>query len=249
MRDLTVKQLAKTSGVSVRTLHFYDEIGLLKPAYLGANGYRRYGRREVLRLQQILFYREFDIPLKEVAALLEQPAEAQIALLEAQRERIAAEARRKRLVVRTIDRTIAELKGERVMKNAELYEGIRPEKQAEHEAWLVGRYGEDMRTEIERSRGHFGDDVPERMRALHDIEQALAERMRAGDAPDAAEVQPLVERHRAWVASMWGRDCTSEAHAGLAGLYEEHADFRARYEAIVPGFTNWLVAAIRATAA
>lgn len=248
MRDLTVKQLAKASGVSVRTLHLYDEIGLLKPAYVGANGYRRYGRREMLRLQQILFYREFDIPLKEIAGLLEQPAQAQIALLEAQRERMAAEARRKRLVVRTIDRTIAELKGERIMSNAELYEGIRPEKQAEHEAWLIGRYGEGMGAEIARSRAHVSGGAPERMRELHNGEQALAERMRAGVAADAAEVRPLVERHRAWVGSMWGRDCSPEAHVGLADLYEEHPDFRARYEALEPGFTEWLAAAIRAAA-
>ena len=250
MRDLTVKQLAKASGVSVRALHHYDEIGLLKPAHVGANGYRYYGRSEMLRLQQILFFREFGIALKDVAALLERPREAQIALLAEQRDRIAAEARRKRYLVRTIDRAIADYKGERVMKNAELYQGLKPEKQSEHEAWLVGEYGPGMQAEIDRSRAHLAGDAPppERMQELHDIEQALADRMREGVSPDAAELRPLVARHRAWVASMWGRDCTPAAHAGLAALYEAHPEFRARYETIEPGFTEWLAAAIRASA-
>ena len=250
MRELTVKQLAGASGVSVRTLHHYDGIGLLKPANVGANGYRYYGRGEMLRLQQILFFREFGMSLKEVAAALERPREEQIAILSAQRDRIAAEAKRKREIVRTIDRTIADYRGERVMKNAELYQGLKPEKQRSHEEWLVARHGAGMEAEIERSKAHLGGNVPaERMQALHDIEQALAEAMRQGAAPESADVHPLVERHRAWVASMWGRGCTPETHAGLAELYEAHPEFRARYETIAPGFTDWLAVAIRAAAA
>ncbi|HEY0012538.1 MAG TPA: MerR family transcriptional regulator [Allosphingosinicella sp.] len=250
MRDLTVKQLAAASGVSVRTLHHYDEIGLLNPAHVGANGYRYYGRREMLRLQQILFFREFGIPLKDVAPLLERPRDEQIAFLAQQRDRIAAEVKRKRDLVRTIDRTIADFRGDRVMKNAELYQGLKPEKQREHEDYLVGRYGAGMQAEIARSRTHLAGSgsSADRMQALHDAEQALAARMREGVPPDAAELRPLVERHRAWVASMWGRDCTPEAHAGLAGLYEAHPEFRQRYETIEPGFTEWLAAAIRASA-
>ena len=249
MRDRTVKELAKASGVSVRTLHHYDEIGLLKPARVGSNGYRYYGRPEMLRLQQILFYREFGLPLKEVAELLAEPREAQIAHLAEHRDRIAAEAKRKREIVRTIDRTIQDYRGERAMKNSELYQGIRPEKQQEYEAWLTDRHGPSMEAEIERSRAHLaGSGSADRMQELHDVEQALAERMRAGVAPDAAELQPLIGRHRAWVASMWGRDCPREAHVGLAALYEAHPDFRERYETIAPGFTDYLVAAIRAAA-
>lgn len=249
MSDRTVKELARASGVSVRTLHHYDEIGLLKPAHVGANGYRYYGRPEMLRLQQILFYREFGIPLKDVAALLAQPRDAQIAHLAEHRDRIAAEAKRKREIVRTIDRTIQDYRGERAMKNSELYQGIRPEKQQEYEAWLMDRHGPSMAGEIERSKAHLGGSVPaDRMQELHDVEQALAERMRAGMAPDAAEIRPLVERHRLWVASMWGRDCPRDAHIGLAALYEAHPDFRERYETIEPGFTDFLVAAIRAAA-
>ncbi|HZF93681.1 MAG TPA: MerR family transcriptional regulator [Allosphingosinicella sp.] len=249
MRELTVKQLARTSGVSVRTLHHYDGIGLLKPAHIGTNGYRYYGRGEMLRLQQILFFREFGLALKDVAMLLERPREEQIVLLAEQRDRIAAEAKRKRELVRTIDRAIQEYRGGRTMKNAEIYRGFDPEKQREHEEWLAGRYGAAMEAGIARSKAHLAAAPPAgAMQELHDAEQALAAQMREGARPGDAALRPLVERHRDWVASMWGRDCTPEAHVGLAGLYEAHPEFRRRYESIAPGFTDWLAAAIRAAA-
>ena len=94
MKDLTVKQLAAISGVTVRTLHHYDEIGLLKPAHTGENGYRYYGRRELLRLQQILFHRELGITLSEIADLLAREGDDQVGVLMRQRERLEAERAR-----------------------------------------------------------------------------------------------------------------------------------------------------------
>src|SRR5690606_16461512 len=120
MKMLTVKQVAKISGVSVRALHHYDEIGLLKPASIGRNGYRYYGREELLRLQQILLHRELDIPLAEIRAILDDPKFDQRKALQQQRDRLAAEAKRYAQLVRTIDRTIADLDGESAMRNADL---------------------------------------------------------------------------------------------------------------------------------
>src|SRR6218665_843484 len=111
MKMLTVKQVAKISGVSVRALHHYDEIGLLKPASIGRNRYRYYGQDELLRLQQILLHRELDIPLSEIGAILDDPRFDQMAALRQQREKLAEEAKRYAQLVRTIDRTIASLNG------------------------------------------------------------------------------------------------------------------------------------------
>ena len=148
MRHYTVSQLAELSGISVRTLHHYDEIGLLAPAFVGENGYRYYGEEELLRLQQILLHREFGFPLREIGAILDDPAFDRIAALEAHRVRLELEAERYRRLVRTIDRTIAELKGPVTrgvtMKHADLYEGFAPGKQAEYERWLIERYGPQM---------------------------------------------------------------------------------------------------------
>src|SRR5687767_2624703 len=129
MKDLTVKQLAAISGVTVRTLHHYDEIGLLKPASVGSNGYRYYARRELLRLQRILFHRELGVPLGSIAELLDLEDEDQVGVLLQHRARLAAERERYGVLIETIGRTISELKGETPMKNADLYKGFSPEKQ------------------------------------------------------------------------------------------------------------------------
>ncbi len=252
MKTYTVTQLARLAGVSVRTLHHYDEIGLLKPAFTGENRYRYYGEEELLRLQQILIHRELDIPLLEIGAILDTPGFDRLETLQGQRDRLDAEAKRYAGMVRTIDRTISRLKGERTMKDADLYSGIvSPDKQAEYEAWLVERYGPDIGAEIETSRKAVSAmseaERADWMAQLKDIEEGLAEGLRKRLPPQAAALDPMIERHRNWVAASWGRDCPPEAYAGLAEMYE-HPDFRARYEAIEPGFADYLIAAMKAWA-
>jgi DNA-binding transcriptional MerR regulator len=252
MSRYTVKQVARASGVSVRTLHHYDEIGLLKPASIGVNGYRYYGRDELLRLQQILLHRELDIPLGEIAAILDAPGFDRLASLKAQRQRLETEAQRYAELVRTIDRTIAELQGERVMNTADLYKGIAAEKQAEYEAWLIDRYGGDMGERIAVSRKAYARmseaEKQATMDELRELEQAMAEAMRRGVPADSPVLDPLSRRHRDWVATMWGRDCPPEAFAGLADLHLSHPDFVTRYESIATGYSDYHAAVMKAWA-
>lgn len=252
MKTYTVNQLAQLAGISVRALHHYDEIGLLKPAFTGDNRYRYYGEEELLRLQQVLIHRELDIPLAEIGAILDAPGFDRVQTLQRQRERLESQAKRYARMVKTIDRTIARLKGDRAMKDADLYSGVvSPEKQAEYEAWLIDRYGGDMEAQIARSRKAMSDMSKDEMAAamaeLEVVEQGLAEGLRRGVPPQAASLDPLIGRHRAWVGQSWGRDCSPEAYAGLADVYE-HPDFRARYEAIAPGFADYLTTAMRSWA-
>lgn len=251
--DLTVRQLATISGVTVRTLHHYDEIGLLKPATVGANGYRYYGRRELLRLQRILFHRDLGVPLSFIAQLLDLEGEDQIGVLLQHRARLTAERERYRLLIDTIDRTIAELKGETTMANADLYKGFSEEKQAGYESWLIERYGEPMREGIEHARkSHAQMSAAEREslgEELRTVEQALADGLRTGADPASEAVDRLICRHRSWVAAMWGRPCSTEAYSGLADLYLAHPDFVARYERIEQGFAEYLVRAMKSHAA
>lgn len=250
MKTYTVKQLARLAGISVRTLHHYDEIGLLRPAFTGENRYRYYGEEQLLRLQQILIHRELDLPLAEIGALLDAPGFDRLESLKRQRERLEAQAKRYAKMVQTIDRTIAHLSGSRTMKDEDLYSGlVSPEKQAAYEAWLVERYGPDMQSHIETSRKSMAgaDKMASMMAELKDVEEGLAEGLRRGLPPQATALDPMIERHRAWVAASWGRDCLPEAYAGLADIYE-HEDFRARYEAIEPGFADYLITAMRSWA-
>ena len=119
----TVKQVAAMSGVSVRTLHFYDETGLLKPAYLGANGYRFYEEPQLLKLQQILFYRELGFELKQIKKILGRRDFEIVAALQAHRKILAKNLTRTQTLIETIDKTVQHLKGKK-MKSEEMFIGF-----------------------------------------------------------------------------------------------------------------------------
>ncbi len=252
MLRYTVGELARLSKVSVRALRYYDEIGLLKPACVGQNGYRYYGREELLRLQQILIHRELGIPLGDIAAILDAPGFNRLAALEDQREKLAAEAKRYAQLVRTIDRTIASIKGDRAMRNADLYKGISAEKQAEYEKWLIEKYGGDMPARIEISKKKYAALSDEEKHKLGEdleaVEAEWAEAMKRGVPADSRALDPLLKRFHDWVAFMWDKPCPPEALAGLAELHLSHPDFVARYEAIAPGFSAYHAAAMKAYA-
>jgi DNA-binding transcriptional MerR regulator len=125
MRQYSVNQLAKMAGVSVRTLHHYDRFGLLKPSVRTEARYRLYGKDELIRLQQILFYKELDFSLADIRRILNDPNFDRVTALESHRH--ALERRRDKLttLLGTIDKTILELKGEQIMMtDEELYEGF-----------------------------------------------------------------------------------------------------------------------------
>ena len=124
MKAYTVKQLSRLAGVSVRTLHYYDEIGLLRPSRVGENGYRFYADLAVLRLQQILFYKELGLSLDEIGQVLEQPEFDVLRALEAHREALRQRLGRLRRLMETLDRTIAHLKGEKIMQTQDLFAGF-----------------------------------------------------------------------------------------------------------------------------
>ena len=120
----TVKEVAVMSGVSVRTLHFYDETGLLKPAYHGANGYRFYDEPQLLALQQILFYRELGFELKQIQRMLSRADFEKVAALQSHRKVLEKNLARTRTLIETIDKTIKHLKGTKKMKSEEMFLGF-----------------------------------------------------------------------------------------------------------------------------
>ena len=133
----TVKQVAELSGVSVRTLHFYDEAGLLKPAYVGANGYRYYKEPQLLSLQQILFYRELGFELKRIKEIIGRRGFRKLAALQSHRKVLEKNLGRTRSLIETIDKTIRHLKGEEKMNSNEIFTGFSV-------AAGKGRFGEQI---------------------------------------------------------------------------------------------------------
>jgi len=248
----TVSEVARLSGVSVRTLHHYDEIGLLKPGSVGANGYRYYGREELLRLQQILFHRELGFPLERIRAVLDDPGFDRRAALRSHREHLAAQARRYRDLVRTLDRTLAELEGETDVNEKAMFKGFDPETQARHESWLADRYGEGIRTQIDDTKARMKDwgqsDYDALQAEVEDIEAGIAQAMLQGLPADSESVGRVIGRLHAWVARSWKQPPTAEAFKGLGRLYQDNPEFRARYEARASGLTDYLAAAMDAFA-
>jgi DNA-binding transcriptional MerR regulator len=120
----TVKQLAVMSGVTVRTLHFFDEMALLKPAYTKANGYRIYEEPQLLMLQQILFYRELGFELKRIKEILSRRKFEKLSALRSHRQVLEKNVARTRTLIQTIDKTISYMKGTKKMKNEELFVGF-----------------------------------------------------------------------------------------------------------------------------
>ena len=252
MKLYTVKEVAKLSGVTVRALHHYDQLGLLKPAQVGDNGYRYYGREELLRLQQILLHRELELPLDAIAEVLDRPGFDRLDALKRHRKMLALKAARYRKLIQTLDRTLGALEGETQMKDKDLYKGFEPEKQEEYEAYLIDRFGDHARAGIETSKAALKTwSKPDWDRSNGEyaaVEAGMGKALADGLPADSEGVQALIRRHHAWVATMWSRRPKREAYIGLGQLYLDHPDFRARFEAVRPGLTEYLAGAMRAFA-
>ena len=242
----TVKTVARISGVSVRTLHFYDELGLLKPAYHGANGYRFYEEAQMLTLQQILFYRELGFELKRIKEMLCRRDFDKVAALESHRKILRKNLAHTRKLIVTIDKTLEHLKGTKKMKTKEMFSGFNPEQQAKHEQYLIDRFGDGMKDAIEHSKKkvkHWTKDDWEKSGGVfHEICQdlvALMGRKLPGDSP---EVQEVVRRHYQWLSQFWKP--TAESYAGHTQLIVD-SDLRKAYETYHPQLPEFTAAAIK----
>ena len=128
----TVKQLSKLAGVTPRTLHHYDDIGLLKPSRVGDNGYRYYGEEALLKLQQILFYRELDFPLDDIKKIMGRRDFDVVGALYSHKEALQRQAARLNRLLATVDNTINHLKGEKIMSQKNYFEGFSEEEQEKY---------------------------------------------------------------------------------------------------------------------
>ena len=253
MSGHTVKQVARLSGVSVRTLHHYDEVGLLKPACVGANGYRYYGREELLRLQQILFHRELGFSLEEIGRALDAAGFDKVAALKAHRAKLEAETKRYRELMRTIDQTLAALEGDAKMEDKAMYRGFDPEKQAGYEKELVETHGPGMQGHIDRAKqgmaGWKQADYDAMQAEAEAIEAGMAKALTDGLPVDGAAVIALMRRQRAWIGKSWNRPAPAAAFKGLGEMYVADPRFRERYDGRQPGLAEYMAAAMKAYAA
>lgn len=229
----TVKQVAKASGISVRALHHYDHIGLLKPD-VGDNGYRYYGQAELLRLQHILFYRELGLPLAEISRILDDPAFDTRAALIDLRRRVDEEISQRLDLAQTIDRTLALLDAGEPVDERRLFYGVSPEKQAAWEAEMVARFGDPAEVAVRDAAAAMQSlssaELLEFKAEIDVIHREFVNLIEAGATSSSPAAQALTARHYRWVCRSWRPD--AEAYASLGQLYVSHSDFRSMYEAL-----------------
>ncbi len=237
------------SGVSVRTLHFYDEAGLLKPAYHGANGYRFYEEPQLLSLQQILFYRELGFELKEIKRILGRKDFEKLAALESHRKVLRKNLARTRRLIETIEKTIEHLKGKTKMKTEELFAGFDPEVQARHERYLIDRYGEGMKKGIAQSKARVKNwkkaDWEDSGAAFNAICQDLVTAMQRRQSAESPAVQKIIRRHYEWLKQFWTPN--RESYAGHGQMMVD-SELRKAYEAHHPELPGFAAAAMKAFA-
>jgi DNA-binding transcriptional MerR regulator len=242
VKAYTIGQLAKMAGVSVRTLHHYDQIGLLKPSARTAAGYRLYGEQDLLRLQQILFFKELDMPLSEVRAVLDDPGFDQVTALDHHRQLLHKRMERLARLLNTIDRTIDKLtEDDMTLTDEELYEGFTTEQ--------IERYKREARQMHDPALVEQSEQRVKKMsRAEWKAVGAEGEAVTAALAavadrqPGDPEVQALIARHHAWIEHFY--PCSADMYRGLGQLYVEHPEFRAFYDKYRPGLAGFMAAAM-----
>jgi DNA-binding transcriptional MerR regulator len=242
MSAYTVSQLAQIAGVSVRTLHYYDEIGLLQPSDRSPAGYRLYRHPELMRLQQILLYRELDLPLVDIRAMLEAPDFDAIETLHSHRASLMARRERLEEVIETVDRTIHQLtEGQMSMKDEELFAAFTPERTKRYRKEARQRWGEENVQESEERLRKLPKDEWQKIQAEGErIAEELAGYL--DRQPDDDEVQVMIARHHAWIENFY--PAPAEVYRGLGQMYIEHPEFRAFYDKYGEGLAIFLKSAM-----
>ena len=239
-----VSELAELTGVTVRTLHHYDHLGLLVPSQRSGKGYRRYSGDDLLRLQQILVCREFGMPLEKIRQMLDAPDYDRLEALIEQRRRVERRIQQATAILKSLDAAIRTLQGEKEMAPEELFEGFDPE---EHTAEAEKRWGQtEAYKESARRTSQYGKDDWKRIQSEEKEQLNLMVSLMAdGTAPSDSAATHIAEQLRLQI-DRYFYPCSREMHAKLAEMYVADPKFTAHYEKHGKGLAAFLAAAIEA---
>ncbi|NIW44546.1 MAG: MerR family transcriptional regulator, partial [candidate division Zixibacteria bacterium] len=220
------------AGVSTRTLRYYDEIGLLSPSETGDNGYRYYNHESLLALQQIMFFRELDMPLKDIQLILSSPEFNLVIALEEHRVTLQAKAKRLKTLIETVDQTITTIQGEWTMKDQDYFEGFN-ESQYEEEA--KQRWGKTP--QWAESQKKWASYSKEQKEAIKTEGGEITKRMVGDDpnlSPNDPDVQAAIGDYHVYI-NKYFYTCDVEFIRNLADMWVEDPRFAANYERIRQG--------------
>lgn len=249
--DYTVQQLSALTGLTPRTLRYYDAIGLLRPGRDAGNDYRRYGPEEVDRLEQILLYRSMGLPLGEIKRLLDDPTLDRAAALEFQLRTLQEQRDRLDAVIETVSGAVAAMRGEQTMTDQERFERTKAQALAENEAKYGAecraRYGEEAMAAWEQHAANMTEAQWQETEQLSEAYLTLLRRAMKEDDPAGETARETCRLHRTWLERCWGRPCPPRAQLGMGELYTQDPRFAAYYdEKAGPGGAAFLARAIRA---
>lgn len=247
-RTYSVGQVAALAGVTVRTLHHYEQIDLLVPGERTHAGYRQYLAADLDRLSQILFYRELGFPLDEISTLLDDPGADQAEHLRRQHELLTARLKRLEAMVEAVMKEMkAKMNGINLTpeEKFEIFGDWLPEQYAEEAEQRWGDSAEWAQSTERTSK--FTKDDWVRLKAEGDaLEARMVAALAAGTAPDSADAAAIAEDHRSGIAHYY--DCGYEMHRCLGDMYVADERFTKYYEDLAPGLATWLRDAIHANA-
>ncbi len=237
----TVKQLSKMAGVTPRTLHHYDDIGLLKPSQVGENGYRYYGEEALIKLQQILFYRELDFPLEEIRRIMGRRDFDLLGALQSHREALQKKSARLSQLLATVDNTIQHIQGEKLMSQKDLFEGFSEEEQEKYAQEAEQMYDPETVRESNRKWKSYSAAKKEAILAegRQVYEDMIAAMPKGASSP---EVQAVVERWRKHMDHFWTPSL--EQLIALAGGYNDDPRFKANFDKMHPALTEFMREAV-----
>ena len=241
--EYSINKLAIMAGISTRTLRYYDQCGLLSPKRISSNGYRIYGKNEIDRLQQILFYRELGVPLNEIKSILSAPDFDGNDALENHLAALTAKRGQLDLLITNVKKTLKSLKGEIPIADSEKFEGFKEGLTAENEkkygAEVRDKYGSEV---VERSndmlRGMTQEQYTKAQRLAEAYQETLKEAYKQGD-PASELAQKACALHRQWLCCYFD-GYSKEYHMGLAQMYVDDTRFTEYYDKISPGCSAFL---------
>ncbi len=245
--EYTIQKLSQLAGVSTRTLRYYDEIGILKPARINSSGYRIYGQKEIDLLQQLLYYRALEVDLDTIKNIITAPGFNGILALNEHHDKLLEKRKQLDRLIANVEKTIASAEGRSTMSNQEKFEGFKKEIVEDNEK----KYGEEVRSKygndaVNKSNQKVLDMTPEEFKKADnlskEIKETLAKAFQRGD-PSSELAQRAVDLHRQWLCQFWD-GYSKEAHAGLGNMYVADERFKAYYDDDQPGTAEFLKDAI-----
>ncbi|MDF2905310.1 MAG: MerR family transcriptional regulator [Herbinix sp.] len=245
--EYTVQKISHMAGISTRTLRYYDEIGILKPARINSNGYRIYGQAEVDRLQQIMLYREMGVNLEVIQDIISSHTFDELAALKEHLVKLLVQRQQIELLITNVEKTIESREGRRKMKDKEKFEGFKKKLIDDNEK----KYGKEIREKygeetVKASNAKMMNLTEEQYEAFEklgqDVLDTLEQAFATGD-PAGELGQKTADLHRQWLSFTWG-SYSKEAHAGLAQMYVDDERFTAFYDKKQPGLAVFLRDAI-----